>query len=774
MTLSRVIVTAAEGPHAPMLELALPTFEHYAERFGYEIEVGAGDEAVEAGRPGPWRKIPLIRQALERYDLVLWLDTDVMILDDSRDIADELESGDYQGLVEQVSGDGRIPNTGVWLLRAGDRAQSFLRATWDEVELIDHMWTDQAAAVTVLGYDLAPWLPDASLARPCERRRESPYFPGTRLLPGEWNSLFFWMPVARPRFNHHAGGWPLERRLHAMSEDARGLPYHPLSGVPSVQVTASAGEPDLETERRYEAIERQLEAVLAPGDDFVVADEDQWRLTSRLAHRGSPFPHRDGTFEGRPSDDRTAIEEVERERERGTRVIAFVWPQLWWLDSYPDLRRHLRRRFRCIADTDTVVAFDLQEVLEEEDAGAPSLFSGMEDPDDRQAGLAPPSGRLAEVLADIASGRPQFVVQLGLEDWSLSVAIAYAWPYAALWGFGGDFETRERCRRLAHANGAAVERVKVQHRCEAAWLAAMTTRSPVFLATHRDAYDLLDPEAVPGLAQCSLLVKLHEADGAEGASRRFAKTHDLELLEGASAGDAVPPAQWAWLRSRTQPPSTSVAPEDHLGRLAATAEEVRFLHIGAHDGVTDERLERYIRRHGWRGLFVEPLPQLLAALRENYRDVDGLQFENSAIAESNGERLFFEVLPESGMPDWVRQVSSLRKDVILSHAEAVPGIERCIVARRIPCITVETLLDKHGIERVDLIVVDTEGYDYEILRQLDLNKLEPEVVIYEEKHLSLRDKHAARALLASAGYVVHGSGLNDCVAVLDPAARALP
>ncbi len=761
MSLSKAIVTVAEGAHAPMLELALPTFKHYAERFGYEVVVGSGDEAAQAGRPGPWRKVPLIRESLRTYDLVLWLDTDVMILDAGRDIADELGAGDYQALVEQVSGDGRIPNTGVWLLRAGQRAQDFLEATWNEVDYIDHMWTDQAAAVTALGYELPPWLPDASLARPCERRRETRFFPGTRLLPNEWNSLFFWLPAERPRFNHHAGGWPLERRVQSMREDARRLPYHPAARAAEDAASEAPTEGDGEGDRRYRSIERELSAVLGADDEFVVADHDHWRPASPLASRGRPFPERDGAFMGCPADDDEALRELERERERGVRIIAFVWPMLWWFDSYPVFRRHLRRRYRCLVDTADVVAFDLQDVVSEADAEEPGPFDGMQDPDGVTV-LPAPTGKLAEALAEIAAARPEFVVQLGLEDWAISVAIVHAAPYTGLWGFGGHFETRERCRRLAYANGAAPERVKLQHRCETSWIAAMADTGPVIVASRGGSLDLLDRNAAPGLDQCTLLLGVSDTPTAAEAARRF-PTHDAQPVR----DEADLGGSWVLLRPQTELSSPAATAEDHLERLAEEVRAVRFLHIGAHDGVSNERLERFIRQKGWRGVFVEPLSGLLSTLRDNYRDVEGLAFENSAVAEEDGERLFFEVVPRPGMPDWVNQFSSLRKDVILAHADAVPGLEECIVERRVPCVTVETLVGKHSIGALDLIVVDTEGYDYEVLRQLDLDTVRPRVIIYEDKHLTLRDRHAAGRLLTSAGYAVRKSGLNDRVAVLE-------
>jgi len=72
---------------------------------------------------------------------------------------------------------------------------------------------------------------------------------------------------------------------------------------------------------------------------------------------------------------------------------------------------------------------------------------------------------------------------------------------------------------------------------------------------------------------------------------------------------------------------------------------------------------------------------------------------------------------------------------------------------RVPCWTLETLLAKAKAPRgVDLLVIDAEGWDYEIIRSIDFAAVRPRIIRYEHQVLSERDRNACLALLAAQGY----------------------
>ena len=77
---------------------------------------------------------------------------------------------------------------------------------------------------------------------------------------------------------------------------------------------------------------------------------------------------------------------------------------------------------------------------------------------------------------------------------------------------------------------------------------------------------------------------------------------------------------------------------------------------------------------------------------------------------------------------------------------------RALCAAAAPHARVLAALDREGGERPDLLVIDTEGHDWAIIRSIDLASHGPRLLIYEHFHLSREDRAACLAHLQAAGY----------------------
>jgi glycosyl transferase family (putative galactosyltransferase) len=191
-TSRRALATIGVGPMEPVLCQALRTFVPYAQRHGYEIRIGSGESD---GRPAAWSKVLLLQRLLAEYDEVLWLDADLVILDQSEDLAASVPPASYQALVETRYEDQAWVNSGVWYLRSDERTARFLQAVWDSTEHIDHPWWENAPILELLGYDLDPRVP----------RRPTPWSEGTTILPEEWNRQMDTFDLrAKARIRHYA------------------------------------------------------------------------------------------------------------------------------------------------------------------------------------------------------------------------------------------------------------------------------------------------------------------------------------------------------------------------------------------------------------------------------------------------------------------------------------------------------------------------------------------------------------------------------------------
>jgi hypothetical protein len=56
---------------------------------------------------------------------------------------------------------------------------------------------------------------------------------------------------------------------------------------------------------------------------------------------------------------------------------------------------------------------------------------------------------------------------------------------------------------------------------------------------------------------------------------------------------------------------------------------------------------------------------------------------------------------------------------------------------------------------IDLLHIDTEGHDAVILDQVDFDRILPDVVLYESKHLSAEDRRRCQGRLRASGYPLH-------------------
>jgi FkbM family methyltransferase len=189
-----------------------------------------------------------------------------------------------------------------------------------------------------------------------------------------------------------------------------------------------------------------------------------------------------------------------------------------------------------------------------------------------------------------------------------------------------------------------------------------------------------------------------------------------------------------------------------------------FVEIGSNDGLQHDHLRPFILSCDWSGVMVEPQPHVFARLEENYANVSRVALENAAIAGRDGSVPFYYPSPpgagESGLPDWYDGIGSLSREFVLAHAEHIPDIGRRLVRAEVDALTYESLLRKHGLEQVDLLLLDTEGSDWEILRGIDFRGSPPRLLVYEHYHLSPEDRRACRAHVEETGYETMEEGFD--------------
>lgn len=171
--------------------------------------------------------------------------------------------------------------------------------------------------------------------------------------------------------------------------------------------------------------------------------------------------------------------------------------------------------------------------------------------------------------------------------------------------------------------------------------------------------------------------------------------------------------------------------------------EFYFVQIGAFDGRQGDPLFDLVRERNWHGVLVEPQAEAFEVLKRNYQGQEGLQFFNVAIGPQDGEMPFFT------RQDGLTSIASPYRHLLVK-----PGLfRREVVQRQVPCWTLSTLLERaNAPDHIDLLQIDTEGFDYEIVRSIDFGRIAPAIIRYEHQILSERDRNSCLRLLSENGY----------------------
>ena len=193
-------------------------------------------------------------------------------------------------------------------------------------------------------------------------------------------------------------------------------------------------------------------------------------------------------------------------------------------------------------------------------------------------------------------------------------------------------------------------------------------------------------------------------------------------------------------------------PNDVFLELSRVKKPIYFLQIGAMDGVSYDPIFPFVTEFSWKGILVEPLPDMMERLKINYNNQEGLIFENVAIAESTENKILYrvtaEAIKENNLPEWLQGMSTF-------SATKLQDYEPFIIKTPVACLTLAKLLDKHPLPRIDVLQIDTEGYDYIIFKQFDFTRYKPLVINMEIINLKFEELSALEDALFNLGYVYY-------------------
>lgn len=209
------------------------------------------------------------------------------------------------------------------------------------------------------------------------------------------------------------------------------------------------------------------------------------------------------------------------------------------------------------------------------------------------------------------------------------------------------------------------------------------------------------------------------------------------------------------------------------------------IQVGANDGFTHDPIHKFIKRDKWRGVLLEPQPDVYHQYLERlHKNSPGIHTLNAALNYQDGTSTIYKVSFSTarwatGLTSFDRSVvekavnSAYVKDCARQEGVSIPvKIDDRIQATQIKTISPRTLLEKYQVKTIDWLQIDAEGFDFEIIKMFDIATTQPRVIVFEHFQFSDEERKKCFDYLREHAYQLKPYG-RDALAILNPSAEYL-
>ena len=176
-----------------------------------------------------------------------------------------------------------------------------------------------------------------------------------------------------------------------------------------------------------------------------------------------------------------------------------------------------------------------------------------------------------------------------------------------------------------------------------------------------------------------------------------------------------------------------------------------FVDVGAHGGIELSNSYFLEKDCGWGGIAIEPNPKIFDQLKRN-RNCKTLQI---CISDFNGEADFLAIEGRGNKLSGILDKYDKRHLERIEKATEHHTSKKKII--KVQCMTLNKLFETHLNSKIDFLSIDTEGGELGILKSIDFNKWEIEVICVENNFGS----NGIRDLLQGKGYKLMAIGGAD-------------
>ena len=213
--------------------------------------------------------------------------------------------------------------------------------------------------------------------------------------------------------------------------------------------------------------------------------------------------------------------------------------------------------------------------------------------------------------------------------------------------------------------------------------------------------------------------------------------------------------------------------DEFTSLFSRSREKVTVVQVGANDGINNDPIHKFIKRDRWQGVLLEPQKFVFDKyLQPLYKKTKGIVTMNAALDIEDGFKPIYKISVSNarwatGLTSFNRAIleEAIRSGYIERQAikEGCPlpkNIEEYITEESVECICTESLINKLGLSRIDWLQIDTEGFDFEIIKMFNIGVTKPAVIVYENLHFPPSLRNECLTYLKQFNYECHDFGPN--------------
>lgn len=202
-------------------------------------------------------------------------------------------------------------------------------------------------------------------------------------------------------------------------------------------------------------------------------------------------------------------------------------------------------------------------------------------------------------------------------------------------------------------------------------------------------------------------------------------------------------------------------------QISKNLDKLYVIQVGANDGINLDPIHKFVKRDRWKGLLIEPQPDVFRyQLFPLYMRDDGIFMENIAIGDKISLMDMYKISFTSER--WATGLTTFNKSTLQNKVDSgrveeiarekgikVPAKKEDYIDHlKVESKTFEFLRAKYQIKEVDVLQIDVEGFDYEVVKLYDLSQNKPKAIVFESRHLSDDEYAEAEQYFSENGFLI--------------------